>query len=133
MTIRYQHHVFYFTPSILKVQSTDSKMWFRGFIGMKVEFPKSNWILSKQISEHAHSYTQEECQDLDAISEARAVFFCSKVDGDGPQEAVMKAFMQSVSIIFKTSRFTASREPSSSNISYLSRIPWVGTDMESKE
>lgn len=77
-------------------------MWFGpSFKGLKVHFPgsrPSSWKLEQQISEHADFYTRGECEDLDDISEARAVFLCSKVDGHGPQEAVMKVFMQFVPI-----------------------------------
>lgn len=76
-------------------------MWFGPrFIGLKVQFPgprgSSNWVLQKQLSEHADCLCREECEDLDDISEARGVFLCSKIDGDGPQEAVIKVFMQLV-------------------------------------
>ncbi|KAK2760839.1 hypothetical protein FQN54_002078 [Arachnomyces sp. PD_36] len=85
-------------------------MWFGpSFTGLEVQFSgrcPSVWKLEQQISEHADFCSRQECEDLDDISEARAVFLCSKVDGYGPQEAIMKVFMQ---------------------------IPWMGTEMQPKE
>ncbi|KAK2758288.1 hypothetical protein FQN54_004134 [Arachnomyces sp. PD_36] len=73
-------------------------MWFGPeFIGQEVTFSKPNpstWVLKEQISEHADSYNQEDCEELDLIPEARAVFTCSRRDGEGPEEAIIKILMQ---------------------------------------
>ena len=81
-------------------------MWFTPeFVGMKVEFPGPNpstWTLREGISEHANNYGEEQCKGGDYIPEARAVFLCNKDKGDGPEEAVMKVFLQFVLLGLKT-------------------------------
>lgn len=73
-------------------------MWFGPwFSGLRVTFPGPNpstWLLREQISENDKVETQSFCGEMDIISEARAVFICSKIEGDGPEEAMIKVFMQ---------------------------------------
>jgi hypothetical protein len=72
--------------------------WFGdSFIGSEVSFTKpdpSTWRLKEKISENADHETEEGARKLEMVSEARAVFICSRVDGPLPQEAVIKIRMQ---------------------------------------
>jgi hypothetical protein len=81
-------------------------MWFGpSFINLKVTFPGPNpstWVLKEQISENDDPRTQEECEELETIPEVRGVFICSKIEGNGSQEAIMKVVMQFVySLLYK--------------------------------
>ena len=72
--------------------------WFGdNFIDSEVSFTKpdrSTWRLMQKISENAYHETEENAKSLDVVSEARAVFICSRVDGLQHQEAVIKIRMQ---------------------------------------
>ncbi|PGH13627.1 hypothetical protein AJ80_06259 [Polytolypa hystricis UAMH7299] len=85
-------------------------MWFGNeFRDLKVHFGgkhPSTWILKEKISEHADSYGEEESEAVEAMSEARAVFLCSKCDNKNTEVAVVKVYMQ---------------------------IPWTGTELDTAE
>ena len=72
--------------------------WFDDhFIGSEVSFIKpdpSTWRLKQKISENAYRETEKDARELDMVSEARAVFICSRVDDLEQQEAVIKTRMQ---------------------------------------
>ena len=72
--------------------------WFGdNFIDSEVSFTKLDrcpWRLKQKISENAYHETEEGAKRLDMVSEARAVFICSRVDGLQHQEAVIKIRMQ---------------------------------------
>lgn len=81
-------------------------MWFGpNFIDLRVTFPGSNpstWIIKEQISENEEEKSQDWCREMDTIPEVRGVFICSKLEGNGPKEAVMKVIMQFVFLSFFT-------------------------------
>jgi hypothetical protein len=52
--------------------------------------------LDRKITENESFNSQTEWETYRLCSEARAVFFCSKVSGDGPSDAVIKIHMQYV-------------------------------------
>ncbi|KAK2765574.1 hypothetical protein FQN54_008428 [Arachnomyces sp. PD_36] len=85
-------------------------MWFGpNFLNLKVTFPGpkgSTWALKEKISENADILSQETCEEFEMIPEVRGVFVCSKIEGYGPSEAIIKVIMQ---------------------------IPWGGTEMQSSE
>ena len=72
--------------------------WFGdNFIGSEVSFIKpdsSTWRLKQKITENAYCETENAARELDMVSEARAVFICSRVDVLEQQEAVIKIRMQ---------------------------------------
>ena len=74
----------------------ESISWFDDhFIGSEVSFIKptsSTWKLKQKISENAYRETENDARELEMVSEARAVFICSRAD-DGQQEAVIKIRM----------------------------------------
>ncbi|KAJ5591445.1 uncharacterized protein N7459_001814 [Penicillium hispanicum] len=75
----------------------DFDVWFDDdeFIGTKVSFPSGSvWKLETKIREHAYQQHQRDCEELGINSEARGVFCCSKVSGDGPPTAVIKIRLQ---------------------------------------
>ena len=80
-------------------------MWFGPeLFGQEVTFIEPNpstWVLEEMISEHAACYDEVDCKDMSIIPEARAVFLCSKRDGDGPEEALIKIYMQFVILLPK--------------------------------
>ncbi|KAK2754651.1 hypothetical protein FQN54_006784 [Arachnomyces sp. PD_36] len=69
------------------------------FVGQEITFPgpgsnSSTWLLTEQISENLRSRPKEWCDEYGFKSEVRGVFYCSKVAGEGPDEAVIKIIMQ---------------------------------------
>ena len=72
--------------------------WFGdNFVGSKVSFIKpdsSTWQLKQKISEYAYRETENIAREMEMVSEARAVFICSRADGLTQQEAVIKIRMQ---------------------------------------
>lgn len=73
--------------------------WFddNEYIGSEVSSPTgSMWKLETKIHEHSYFESQEDCEELDIQSEARGMFLCSKVPGDGPPTAVIKTNLQSM-------------------------------------
>ncbi|EAU38935.1 predicted protein [Aspergillus terreus NIH2624] len=70
--------------------------WFKeeDYIGTVVSFPSGSWKLDRKITENESFNSQTEWETYKLCSEARAVFFCSKVSGDGPSDAVIKIHMQ---------------------------------------
>ena len=74
--------------------------WFDdSFIGRKVLFPApkpSAWVLKEKLSENAYVQSEEECKEMEMISEARAIFICSRVDSIDSEEAIIKIRMQLV-------------------------------------
>jgi hypothetical protein len=104
-------------------------MWFaRDFIDLTVTFPGPNastWVIREQIFENPDQRPQDECEEFDMISEARGVFICSKIEGYGPTEAVIKVVMQFVPSL--------SSKTIPSNHTSCGRIPWKGTEMQSAQ
>jgi hypothetical protein len=72
--------------------------WFGdNLIGSQVSFTGSDpsaWRLELKISENADQDTEEYAKEMEVVSEARAVFICSRVDGFAHHEAVIKIRMQ---------------------------------------
>lgn len=66
------------------------------FIGREITISGSTWVLGEKISEKVDSRDKRQCESMNDIREARAVFVCSKRYGYGPNEAVMKIIMQLV-------------------------------------
>jgi hypothetical protein len=56
----------------------------------------SAWVLKEKLSENAYLRSEEECKETEMISEARAVFICSRVDSIDSEEAIIKIRMQLV-------------------------------------
>jgi len=74
-------------------------IWFRdeGFIGSRVTFEEpepSVWRLDRKVSDHEIYEVEEDAKMPGGVSEARAVFFCSRLDSPVPKQAVMKIRMQ---------------------------------------
>ncbi|KAJ6032238.1 hypothetical protein N7540_002970 [Penicillium herquei] len=68
-------------------------IWFEDdeYIGTEVCFPcGSLWKLETKIHEQTYQHTQYDWESIRLTSEARGVFTCSKVSGDGPSTAIIK-------------------------------------------
>ncbi|KAJ5131581.1 uncharacterized protein N7515_007620 [Penicillium bovifimosum] len=79
---------------------SDDITWFDEdeYIGAEVLFPSDSvWRIGTKIREHSYYETQRDCEELGIQSEARGVFVCSNVSGDGPCTAIIKIRLQSVS------------------------------------
>ncbi|XRM43565.1 hypothetical protein ABZX51_006731 [Aspergillus tubingensis] len=71
--------------------------WFEDndYIGLEVAFPGgSTWKIERKIREVEVLHTQDDYEDLNCTSQARATFECSKVAGNGPPTALIKIHMQ---------------------------------------
>ncbi|KAJ6031402.1 hypothetical protein N7540_002134 [Penicillium herquei] len=69
--------------------------WFDRYIGTEMSFGDgSTWRLNTKIHEFENQESQQVCDDDEIESEARALFLCAKVAGDGPFNAVIKMRMQ---------------------------------------
>lgn len=72
--------------------------WFDDdvFIGSEISFPgnSSRWKLDKKIIEHEYCEAEEMVQVGDRVSEGRAVFVASNIDGSFSKEAIIKIRMQ---------------------------------------
>ncbi|KAJ5613622.1 hypothetical protein N7528_007276 [Penicillium herquei] len=78
-------------------ETLDFDTWFEDdeYIGSEVSFPcGSIWKLETKIHEHAYQHTQYDWESIQLTSEARGVFTCSKVSGDGPSTAIIKIRLQ---------------------------------------
>ncbi|PYI35703.1 hypothetical protein BP00DRAFT_483899 [Aspergillus indologenus CBS 114.80] len=76
---------------------SDDITWFDedDFLGTETSFPSGSvWRLESKIHEHSYYEEQSECEALGIHSEARGVFSCSKVSGNGPPTAVIKMRLQ---------------------------------------
>jgi hypothetical protein len=84
-------------PGMIIEYESDDIIWFADdeYIGAEVSFPDgSAWKLSSKTREHAYYESQTDCEDFGIQSEARGVFVCSKLSGDGPPAAVIKIRLQ---------------------------------------
>lgn len=72
--------------------------WFDDnvFIGSEIVFPgnSSRWTLKRKIIEHEYCDTEEDAKNMGLISEGRAVFVASNIDGSFQEEAIIKIRMQ---------------------------------------
>lgn len=84
-------------------------------------------MLEEGISEKADDFDETDCKEMDEVREARAVFICSKRDGNGPEKAIMKVFMQSVPLFFEKN--SCSTYAWGFKLNFF-RIPWIGTDLK---
>ncbi|GIJ99439.1 hypothetical protein Aspvir_001571 [Aspergillus viridinutans] len=76
---------------------SDDIIWFDDdeYIGAEISFPSGSvWKLSSKIREHDYYEAQADCELFGIQSEARGVFVCSKVSGNGPPTAVIKIRLQ---------------------------------------
>lgn len=82
---------------MMRREQDDCDIWFDDaeYIGLEVSFPSGSiWKLQTKIREHAYQESQRDCEELGLNSEARGLFTCSKVSGDGPATAVIKIRLQ---------------------------------------
>lgn len=78
-------------------EANNCDIWFDDdeYIGSEICFPAgSTWKLQTKLREHAYQEDQRDYEELQVHSEARGIFICSKVSGDGPPTAIIKIWLQ---------------------------------------